>query len=91
MPRVSPRAAQRPDPLPLETDDISTVLVGTALWAAALVVLLVLLVADVTQVRGWWLGMCGYGVGLGLLGVRYCQRRRTAIAVDAAGGVPRRS
>ena len=33
----------------------------------------------------------GYGIALGLFGVRYCRRRRDAIARDAARGLPRRS
>lgn len=78
----------RPDPEPLETDDVKIVLVGTALWATLLVVLLVLLVADVTEVRGWWLGMCGYGIALGLYGVRYCRRRQTAFAREKAAARP---
>jgi len=87
-PRVSSlRVSTRPDPPPLETDDARVVLVGTALWAAALVVLLVLLVADVTEVRGWWLAMCGYGIALGLYGMRYCRRRQAALAREQAAEV----
>lgn len=81
----------RPDPDPLETDDVKIVLVGTALWSVALVVLLVLLVADVTEVRGWWLGMCGYGIALGLYGVRYCRKRQNRLARDKAAPGPNRA
>lgn len=70
-----PRRARRPDPPPLETDDTKVVKAGTALWAAALVVLLVLRVTDAVDVRDWWLGMCAYGIALGLFGVRYISRR----------------
>ncbi len=77
---MSPRAASRPEPLPLETNDVPTVLLGTVAWAVALLVLLVLLVVDVTEVRGWWLGMCGYGIALGLVGTRTCQRRQAVLA-----------
>jgi len=80
-----------PDPVPLETDDVRLVLVGTAAWAIALVVLLVLRVLDVADVRDWWLGMCAYGIALGLFGARYCRRRHEAIARDAAQGLPQRS
>lgn len=66
---------RRPDPAPLETNDVAIVAGGTALWAVALIVLLVLDAAG-TDVHTWWFGMCGYGIALGLLGIRTCQRRR---------------
>lgn len=84
------RAARRPDPQPLETDDVRTVAVGTGAWALGLVVLAVLEATGVTRVETWWLVMCAYGVLLGVVGVVYCRRRREAIARDAARGVPRR-
>ena len=86
-----PRPARRPDPPPLETDDVKVVAVGTALWAVGLLVLLVLKATGATRVEDWWLGMCAYGIALGLYGVRYCRRRHAAIDRDAARGVPRRS
>ena len=75
---------RRPDPPPLETDDVPVVAAGTALWAIALVVLAVLR-ATGTQVggddvQGWWMAMCGCGIALGLIGVRHCRRRQAAIA-----------
>ena len=85
------RHARRPDPEPLETNDVVIVAIGTALWVAGLVVLAVLKVTDTTRVPLWWLGMCGYGIALGLFGIRYCRRRHEAIARDAAAGIPRRS
>ncbi len=85
------RRIARPDPPPLETDDVRLVAVGTAAWVLALLVLLVLAATDAVDVRGWWLGMCGYGIALGVFGVRYCQRRRAAIARDAARGIPQAS
>lgn len=72
--------ARRPDPPPLETDDVTIVAVGTAVWAVAFVVVLVLKLAGVDDVRDWWLEMCGAGALLGLVGVRYCVRRRNALA-----------
>jgi hypothetical protein len=73
--------AQRPDPPPLETDDVTLVAVGTALWALAFVVLVGLRAAG-TDVHRWWLVMCAAGAALGVVGVRYCRRRRDAIARD---------
>ncbi len=84
-----PRAARRPDPPPLETDDVRTVAVGTAAWGAGLVVLVVLRLTEAVRVEGWWIVMSAYGLGLGQVGVRYCQRRRTAIERDKARGVAR--
>lgn len=85
------RPARRPDPAPLETDDVLLVSVGTAAWTVALVVLAVLRLTDAVEVRDWWLGMCAYGIVLGLAGVRVCRRRHAAIARDAAQGLPPRT
>jgi hypothetical protein len=79
---VSSRA-RRPDPEPLEHDDVKVVLAGTALWVLALVVLGIARLAG-SDVQGWWLAMCGCGIALGLVGIRYTQRRRAAIARDAS-------
>jgi len=89
VPPVALLRGTRPDPPPLETDDVRTVFVGTLAWAAALLVLVVLRLAG-RDVHGWWIAMCACGVVLGLAGVRYCQRRRAAIARDAAKGLPQK-
>ncbi|HVE74538.1 MAG TPA: DUF2530 domain-containing protein [Mycobacteriales bacterium] len=67
---------RRPDPPPLEHDDVRVVTIGTLLWAAALTVLVLLKILGVGGVRDWWLAMCASGVLLGLIGVVYCRRRR---------------
>jgi hypothetical protein len=72
---------RRPDPLPLETDDVLIVAVGSALWAVAFVVVLVVRLAG-GDVHDWWLEMCAAGALLGLVGVRYCVRRRNALSPD---------
>ncbi len=84
------RPARRPDPPPLESNDVRAVAAGTAAWAVGLVVLIVLRVTDAARVETWWLVMCGYGLLLGLVGVRYCQRRHAAIERDKARGLPRK-
>lgn len=84
------RRVSRPDPPPLETDDVKVVVVITAAWALALVVLAVLRLSG-DDVRDWWMGMCGYGIALGLFGIRYCRRRHAAIERDRAAGLPQRS
>ena len=86
-----PRRARRPDPPPLETNDAPIVLAGTCLWAGALLVLLVLRFADLAQVRDWWLGMCAYGIALGLFGLYYLRRRHRAVRRDARREVRTRS
>lgn len=86
-----PRPARRPDPPPLATNDGLVVLIGTCLWAGALLILAVLELTDATDVPGWWLAMCGYGIALGVFGLYYVRRRHEAIARDARRGVPRRS
>lgn len=88
---MSTRPPARPEPEPMQTDDVRVVLVGTAAWVLALLVLAVLRLADVGDVRGWWLGMCAYGIALGVVGVLVCRRRQQAIARDAERGVRRRS
>jgi len=91
VPTVAKRVPRHPDPEPMQTDDARVVLIGTVGWVIALVVLLFLRVTDATDVRDWWLGMCGYGIALGLYGVRYTRKRKAAIARDAAQGLPQRS
>ncbi len=72
-------AADRcPDPEPLETDDVRLVAVGALLWLVALVVLGVARLGG-ARIHAWWLEMCAYGLVLGVLGVAYCRRRRSAI------------
>ncbi len=78
------KLAHRPDPEPLETNDVAIVGGLTAGWLIALVVLVVARLAG-SDVRTWWIVMCAYGAALGVVGVRYCQRRRAAIARDSAG------
>ena len=73
---------RRPDPPPLETDDVLIVASGTALWAVAFVVLLLLRLAG-QDIHLWWIEMCAAGAVLGLVGVRYCVRRRTALRRSA--------
>ena len=69
--------ARKPDPAPLETDDVRIVAIGAALWGVALLALSIARVLG-AQVHGWWLVMCLCGVLLGHVGERYCQRRRAA-------------
>lgn len=77
MSLLRPAAPRHPDPEPLELDDTRVVLLGTVLWAAGLVVLVVLDLVGV-RVPGWWLQMCLAGIALGLVGLRVLARRKAA-------------
>ncbi|WP_240197565.1 DUF2530 domain-containing protein [Nonomuraea lactucae] len=63
-----------PDPEPIETNDMAAVAVGTALWALALVVLLIFRPGPENW---WWTWTCVVGVALGLFGLWYVRRRRS--------------
>jgi hypothetical protein len=74
---------RRPDPPEWQTNDVPVIAGGTALWAVALVVLLVLRLAGVDGVRDWWLALCACGAVLGLVGVRYVARLQARRAARA--------
>jgi hypothetical protein len=88
---VPSRRQHRPDPGPLQTNDVVIIAIGTAAWVAGLLVLLGLRLTGTAEVRDWWLGMCGYGIALGVYGMYYARRRHLAIERDAALGIPPRS
>lgn len=58
---------------PLQTNDTATILVGTALWAIALIVLLIV---QPDAAHRWWIWTCVVGVGGGLFGLVYVRRAR---------------
>jgi hypothetical protein len=58
-------APSRPAPPPLRVDTARVVLIGTALWAVALVVLLIL--GD--RVDRLWTWTCVAGIGLAFIGL----------------------
>lgn len=66
---------QRATPEPMETNDVLIVGVGTALFAVAFVVLLVLHGTLQHSGRGQWPWIALSGFVLGLLGLTYCRRR----------------
>ena len=78
------KVARRPDPEPLETNDVRIVAAGTVLWTVALVALVIGQLLGYA-VHGWWIAMCACGAVLGWVGVRYCQRRRHARVRTSAG------
>ena len=75
---------RRPDPEPLETDDVRAVTVGTVAWGVLLVVLLVSYQRLDDDGRGSWVWIAAAGFGLGLVGVRHVRRRRAALSRAAA-------
>lgn len=71
-----PKRPTRPDPEPLEFDEVLVVGVGTALWGLAFLVLLALRHTLAKHGSAWWLWVCVAGFTLGLLGLRTVSRRR---------------
>ena len=61
---------------PLDVDGVRTVEVGTAVFFVAFLALLPFYGRLSDDGRAWWLWSCLAGVGLGLLGLEYCRRRR---------------
>jgi len=72
-------APRRPDPEPLEADDVAIVTAGTVLWALALVVALVLRDRLTDGGNENWIWIFLAGAFLGLIGIRYVRRRRAAL------------
>ena len=67
-PSRAPMKQRRPDPPPVPTNDLRVVVLGTVLWAVALVL--------TAAFRREWAGTCLAGFLLGLLGIAYTRRRR---------------
>jgi len=63
---------------PLDVDGVGAVMVGTALFAIALVVTWVLRPQLKEAGNDWWVWVCLSGTVLGLIGLPYVMRRRAA-------------
>ena len=61
---------------PLDVDGVRTVQVGTAVFFLGFLALVPFYGALADAGRAWWLWACLAGVGLGLVGLEYCRRRR---------------
>jgi Protein of unknown function (DUF2530) len=70
---------RRPDPEPLESDDVRVVALGTGLWLFALVGTLVFHDRLSDGDNGDWAWVALAGVFLGFVGLRYVRRRKRAI------------
>jgi hypothetical protein len=73
----------RPPPPPLEANDKLVTAVGTAAWAVALVVLLILR-NQIPPSERWWIWVCVAGVAMGLFAQWYVPRMKRARARSAA-------
>jgi drug/metabolite transporter (DMT)-like permease len=73
----------RPAPPPLEANDFLVTAIGTAAWAVALVVLLVLR-NQIPPSERWWIWTCVAGVAMGLFALWYVPRIKRARARSAA-------
>jgi hypothetical protein len=72
------KPALREPPEPAQADAVVPVTVGTALWAVALVVLVLLRDQLAESDATWWIAVAAAGFGLGLLGIWWVRRRRAA-------------
>lgn len=80
MGRRRDRKSDAPVVEPVDVDGVWTLAIITVLWAVAFVVLAFQRAALIEADLGWWLWTCLAGVGLGLIGLEYCRKRRDAIA-----------
>lgn len=76
----------RPDPPPMKTDDVKIAAAGTAAWAVALVVLLVV---GLPSDDRWWLWVCVAGMAIGLFGMWYAPRLQASRARKEAAHAER--
>ena len=74
---------RHPPPPPLEANDWLVTVVGTAAWAVALVVLLVLR-NQIPAGQRWWIWTCATGVAMGLFAWWFVPRVKLARARAAA-------
>jgi hypothetical protein len=82
--KLSRGEAERPSPPPpLEANDQLVAGVGTAAWAIALVVLLIVRDSLPASAR-WWIWTCLAGVALGLFALWYVPRLKRSRAMAAA-------
>ena len=82
---------RRPDPEPLETDDVKVVVVGTAMWLVALLLTVVFHDRLADDGRGDWVWITLAGFLLGLVALRHAIRRRAAMRREAAASEPTRA
>lgn len=67
---------------PLDVDGVSAMTIGTALWAAAFVILLIT-GTRFSDSNGWWLSVCAAGCGIGVIGMLFTRRRAAVYRAHA--------
>ena len=77
------QAARPLPPPPLEANDQVVIWVGTACWAVALVVLLIVR-GSLPPGQRWWIWTCACGVAFGLFALWYVPRLKRGRARAAA-------
>ncbi|GAB2577521.1 hypothetical protein GCM10027168_08090 [Streptomyces capparidis] len=70
---------ERPNPEPLEANDVAIVTGGTIVWFVLFLAQLPFYGWHADHDREWWVWTCLAGAGLGLIGIWYVRRRRDAI------------
>ncbi|MEV5414053.1 DUF2530 domain-containing protein [Thermopolyspora sp. NPDC052614] len=75
----------RRDLEPLQTNDTATILVGTALWVIALIVLLI---AQPGPDQRWWIWTCVAGIAGGIFGLGYVRRSARARGARRPAAAP---
>ncbi|MEU4827512.1 DUF2530 domain-containing protein [Actinomadura sp. NPDC023710] len=78
---------RRPDPPPMQTNDVRIAAAGALAWAVALVVLLIV---GLPAEDRWWLWVCGAGIVIGLFGVWYTPRLQAGRARQEADRAAKR-
>ena len=76
-------SSRREPPPPLEANDRLVTLTGTAGWAVALIVLLIIR-GSLPAADRWWIWTCATGLAMGLFALWYVPRFKRARARAAA-------
>jgi hypothetical protein len=74
---------------PMDVDGVRTMTVGTIIWGIVAVAMLPFLGNLEADGRTWWLWTALAGLGLGLIGIEYCRRRRNALHLQPGRRVRR--
>ncbi len=73
---------------PMDVDGVRTMTFGTIAWGIVALALVPFWGNLQDQGRTWWLWTAIAGLGLGLMGIEYCKRRRDALAERGEATAP---